>query len=158
MIAFRMSRWLTRGGGIRLGAAVLVAGLSLAWCTAVSGQQEHTSDAASTRSKTVAADAIPELVDITAKTGIHFTHLSSPNKKYIVESMSGGVALIDYDRDGWPDIFFTNAPDVDMSSGGNEGAQRAVSQQPRWHLYRCDGQGWCGTSVLGYGRGGGRFQ
>jgi hypothetical protein len=32
--------------------------------------------------------------------------------------MSGGVALIDYDRDGWPDIFFTNAPDVNMSLAG----------------------------------------
>jgi hypothetical protein len=42
--------------------------------------------------------AIPQLTDITAKTGIHFTHLSSPEKKYIVESMSGGVALIFYQR------------------------------------------------------------
>jgi hypothetical protein len=67
-----------------------------------------------------AANDIPQLVDITAKTGIHFTHLSSPNKKYIVESMSGGVALIDYDGDGWPDIFFTNAPDVDMSLAGTK--------------------------------------
>ena len=63
---------------------------------------------------------IPQLVDITAKTGIHFDHLSSPENKYIVESMSGGVALIDYDRDGWPDIFFTNAPDVAMSMAGKK--------------------------------------
>lgn len=68
----------------------------------------------------MAADALPRLVDITAKAGIHFSHLTSPNKKYIVESMSGGVALIDYDRDGWPDIFFTNAPDVEMSLEGTK--------------------------------------
>jgi len=43
----------------------------------------------------------PQLVDITASTGIHFEHLSSPEAKFIAESMSGGVALIDYDRDGW---------------------------------------------------------
>jgi hypothetical protein len=64
--------------------------------------------------------AIPQLVDITASTGIHFKHLASPDKKYIVESMSGGVALIDYDRDGWPDIYFTNAPDVDMQLAGKK--------------------------------------
>ena len=46
----------------------------------------------------------PQLADITASTKIRFKHLASPDKKYIVESMSGGVALIDYDRDGWPDI------------------------------------------------------
>ena len=63
---------------------------------------------------------VPQLIDITAKTGIHFEHLSSPDKRYIVESMSGGVALIDYDRDGWPDIFLTNAPDVAMSLTGTK--------------------------------------
>ncbi len=61
---------------------------------------------------------VPQLVDITASTHIHFTHLSSPEAKYIVESMSGGVALIDFDHDGWPDIFFTNAPSVAMAKGG----------------------------------------
>ena len=61
---------------------------------------------------------VPQLVDITASTKIHFQHLASPDKKFIVESMSGGVALVDYDRDGWPDIYFTNAPDVDMQLAG----------------------------------------
>src|SRR5436189_4160373 len=64
--------------------------------------------------------AQPELMDITASTRIRFKHLASPDKKYIVESMSGGVALIDYDRDGWPDIYFTNAPDVDMQLAGRK--------------------------------------
>ncbi len=63
---------------------------------------------------------LPQLVDITGSTKIHFNHLSSPAKKYIVESMSGGVALIDYDRDGWPDIYFTNAPSVDMTLAGQK--------------------------------------
>jgi hypothetical protein len=47
---------------------------------------------------------IPQLEDITAKIGITFKHTSDPAKKYIVESMSGGVIIFDYDRDGWPDI------------------------------------------------------
>ncbi len=34
--------------------------------------------------------------------------------------MSGGVILIDYDRDGWPDIYFTNAPTVDMAIKGQK--------------------------------------
>jgi hypothetical protein len=62
----------------------------------------------------------PQLVNITASTGIEFEHLSSPEAKFIVESMSGGVALIDYDGDGWPDIYFTNAQSVDMALHGRK--------------------------------------
>jgi hypothetical protein len=61
---------------------------------------------------------VPQLTDITASTHITFQHLSSSDQKYIVESMSGGVALIDYDGDGYPDIYFTNAPSVAMSHDG----------------------------------------
>jgi len=58
---------------------------------------------------------VPQLEDVTAKTGITFKHAADPAKKYIVESMSGGVIVFDYDRDGWPDIYFTNAPTVEMA-------------------------------------------
>ncbi len=64
--------------------------------------------------------ALPQLVDITSSTGIHFEHLSSPEQKYIMESMSGGVALIDFDRDGWPDIYFTNAQSAEMARAGKK--------------------------------------
>jgi hypothetical protein len=67
-----------------------------------------------------AASQFPQLVDIIDSTGIKFEHLSSSDKKYIVESMAGGVALIDYDRDGLPDIYFTNAPTVDMALAGKK--------------------------------------
>ena len=67
-----------------------------------------------------AATNYPELVDITASTGIKFEHLSSAEQRFIVESMSGGVALIDYDRDGWPDIYFTNAQSVEMALNGKK--------------------------------------
>jgi hypothetical protein len=63
---------------------------------------------------------LPQLVDITDSTKIKFDHLSSPEQKYIVESMSGGVAIIDYDRDGWPDLYFTNAESVDMALSGKK--------------------------------------
>lgn len=58
---------------------------------------------------------VPQLDDITQKAGIHFVHTAAPEKKYIVESMSAGVLIVDYDRDGWPDIYFTNAPTVEMA-------------------------------------------
>src|SRR5271167_1421850 len=63
---------------------------------------------------------IPQLEDVSAKAGIHFKHTSDPAKKYIVESMSGGVILFDYDRDGWLDIYFTNAPSVEMAVKGQK--------------------------------------
>ncbi|MEO6801794.1 MAG: CRTAC1 family protein [Granulicella sp.] len=67
-----------------------------------------------------AAVSVPLLEDVTASTGIRFEHLSSPEQRYIVESMSGGVALIDYDGDGWLDIYFTNAPSVAMALAGKK--------------------------------------
>jgi len=70
--------------------------------------------------RVVSAQGYPELVDITSSTGITFNHLSSPEQKYIVESMSGGVALIDYDNDGWLDIYFTNAQNVEMALAGKK--------------------------------------
>ena len=76
------------------------------------------SKAAAERQAAGALTGYPQLVDITASTGIRFEHKSSPEAKFIAESMSGGVALIDYDRDGWPDIYFTNAPSVEMALHG----------------------------------------
>ncbi len=50
--------------------------------------------------------------DVTAASGITFTHVFAPEKKYILESMSGGVALFDFDKDGRLDVYLTNAPTV----------------------------------------------
>jgi hypothetical protein len=63
-------------------------------------------------------EQLPQLIDITDSTGIKFDHGSSPEQKYMVESMSGGVALIDYDRDGWPDIAKTFTADWWLSGNG----------------------------------------
>ena len=75
---------------------------------------------------------VPQLLDVTARTGIKFIHTSAPEKKYIVESMSGGVLLLDYDRDGWLDVYFTNAPTVDMALKG---------EKARSSLYHNNGDG-----------------
>jgi hypothetical protein len=58
--------------------------------------------------------------DITDAAGISFEHSVSPEKKYLLESMAGGVLLLDYDQDGWLDIYFTNAPSVDMARRGQK--------------------------------------
>jgi len=67
--------------------------------------------AAAERQATGAPPNYPNLVDITASTGIQFEHLSSPEARFISESMSGGVALIDYDRDGKLDLFVSHYMD-----------------------------------------------
>ena len=69
------------------------------------------------------ARPIPQLEDITARAGIKFQHTTDATKNYIPDSMGGGVLLIDYDRDGWLDVYFTNAPSVAMMLRG----QRAKS-------------------------------
>jgi len=78
--------------------------------------------------------AVPAVhfTDITDASGITFKHNSAPEKKYIVESMSGGVALFDYDNDGCLDVYFTNALTVETAND---------SKSARSALYKghCDG-------------------
>src|SRR5580765_6382252 len=48
--------------------------------------------------------------DITAPAGIHFAHNNGAfGKKYLPETMGSGVAFLDYDHDGWQDLFFVNS-------------------------------------------------
>jgi len=54
--------------------------------------------------------------DVTGAAGINFRHRSAPEKKYIVESMAGGVALLDYDGDGLLDIYLVNSLTVDTAT------------------------------------------
>jgi hypothetical protein len=66
------------------------------------------------------AQTIPQLEDVTDKAGIHFEHNYSREGRSILESMAGGVLLLDYDRDGWLDIYFTNAPTVGEALEGKK--------------------------------------
>jgi hypothetical protein len=66
--------------------------------------------------QTEAAKARPsgpiEFVDVTAQAGIHFKHNTGAfGKKYLPETMGSGVCFLDYDNDGWQDIFFVNSMD-----------------------------------------------
>ncbi len=50
--------------------------------------------------------------NITQQAGIRFVHNNGAfGKKYLPETMGPGVAFIDYDNDGWPDIFLVNGMD-----------------------------------------------
>src|SRR5881394_3911087 len=73
-----------------------------------------------------------QFIDITGPAGITFRHVSSPEKKYIVESMSGGVALFDYDNDGYLDIYLVNSLTVDLVKS---------KQKTRSALYHNNGDG-----------------
>jgi len=57
-----------------------------------------------------AAAAPPgKFVDVTTASGVHFQGQAYHTaKKYLIETMGSGVALLDYDNDGRLDIFFAN--------------------------------------------------
>ncbi len=50
--------------------------------------------------------------DVTKAAGLTFTHYSgATGKKYLPETLGPGVSFIDYNGDGWQDLFFTNGKD-----------------------------------------------
>ena len=57
--------------------------------------------------------------DITAKAGLtSWTHrMGTPAKQFILETIGSGVALLDYDNDGWLDIYLVNGSTFDAVSG-----------------------------------------
>lgn len=71
--------------------------------------------------------------DVTKSAGINFTSASSAEKKYIVESMNGGVALFDFDHDGKLDIYLINSYTVEAALAGKP--------RPPAALYRNLGSG-----------------
>lgn len=82
-----------------------------------------------------------QFTDVTEALGIDFTHApSATSQKYLLETMGGGVALLDYDNDGRLDIFFTNGARLDdpMPSG----RQPDKSDRRYWNrLYRQQADG-----------------
>ena len=80
------------------------------------------------------AAAQVKLVDVTEAAGVTFRHVASPEKRYIVESMSGGVALFDYDNDGRLDIYFVDSLTVETANDPQQAGRLA--------LMRADLESW----------------
>ena len=53
--------------------------------------------------------------DVARESGLDFLHVcgGDKSKKYIIETTGSGVAFIDYDNDGWLDIFLVNGSSLD---------------------------------------------
>ena len=109
--------------------------------------------------------------DIAREAGITFRHHAAPEKKFIVESMSGGVAMFDYDNDGRVDLYFVDSLTVE-TAGHPEAARSALYHNlghgkfedvtdkagvghPGWGMGACtadvDGDGWEDLYVTGLG-------
>ena len=93
-----------------------------------------------------------QMTDVTAESRVGFVHSSfASGRGYLVEGMTGGIALFDYDHDGLIDIFFTNGCPL-------RGATSEI--ESRHALYRNLG-GWkfedvteaSGLGFRGYGLG-----
>jgi enediyne biosynthesis protein E4 len=109
--------------------------------------------------------------DISRQAGITFQHHAAPEKKFIVESMSGGVALFDFDNDGLLDIYFVDSLTVatatdpsaarsalyrNLGSGRFEDVtDKAGVGHPGWGMGVCtadvDGDGWDDLYVTALG-------
>lgn len=107
---------------MRLGTfstAVYVAGMTA--IMALVGFSQHPD--AARRSSTVKAPhpatTSPNFVDVARASGINFDlTCGGPEKRYIMESMCGGVAVFDYDNDGWMDILFVDGSTLEDVRAG----------------------------------------
>jgi enediyne biosynthesis protein E4 len=90
-----------------------------------------------------AATETPPIVfaDVTDRARLGFIHRSSATtQKYLIESMSGGVAAFDYDGDGRLDIFFVNGASIDDPMPADKHPDK--SSELYWNrLYHNNGDG-----------------
>jgi hypothetical protein len=93
-------------------------------------------------------------VDVAGPAGITVRNVNGgiESKRYIIEATGSGVAIIDYDRDGWPDIFLVNGTSL---PGKKETAPPATS-----HLFHNNHDGTftdvtakAGLAFSGWGQG-----
>ncbi len=72
---------------------------------------------------------LADFIDVAEKSGLTMTNVfgGKDTKKYIIETTGTGVAIFDYDNDGWPDIFIVNGTTLEGFPAG---------KAPTNHLYR----------------------
>ena len=73
---------------------------------------------------------LPQFKEVSREVGLTVPHVSTPDKQYIVESISGGVGLIDCDNDGKLDIIVANGSTIEHFRQGGD---------PMITLYHQDG-------------------
>jgi len=112
-----------------------------------------------------AAAPAPEVrfADVTAAVGLTFTHANSAtSNKYLIETMGGGVALLDYDHDGRLDVFFVNGARLeDPMPAGKQPDKHDPAFWNRLYRQRADGTfvdvteaaGLTGRDQTAYGMG-----
>src|SRR5579863_3799397 len=66
--------------------------------------------------------------DIAEKAGLTKWHhvMGGPEKNFILETVGSGVALLDYDNDGWLDIYLVNGSTYDAESGKTSAPHAAL--------------------------------
>src|SRR5438105_14967561 len=91
---------------VLIGAAFLAAGVGV--YLAVAGSPGGRPDPSSNGEQTAHTPTV-RFTDVTAAAGIRFRHFSgAAGQKLLPETMGGGVAVIDFERDGRPDHLFVN--------------------------------------------------
>jgi hypothetical protein len=94
---------------------------------------------------------IPKFKDIAPSVGLTVPHLSTGEKRYIIESMSGGVGLFDCDDDGRLDIVTVNGSTVDRYQKGGDPMVTLYHQEPDGTFKDITKQ--AGLTRLGWGMG-----
>ena len=63
---------------------------------------------------------LPQFEDVARQAGLTTPHISAPEKRYVVESISGGIGLFDCDNDGRLDIVMVNGSTVERYRRGGD--------------------------------------
>ncbi len=107
-----------------------------------------------------AAQAPPLFEEIPPEvSGIRWVHDNAASvEHYLPETMGPGCAFLDYDNDGWMDIFLVNSGPMRLLQAVETDSQRALQEQSRRHLHRCHGESRRRRQHLRHGRRGRRLR